>query len=236
MTELPIRPQHRTPVRLARGQLGDAPASGGRRVAHARPGARHRRPARPGPRDRARLRRPRPRRSPGRAMDRIGRVPVLAAGFAIGAVGGVLAAIGCAAEAAVLVLRDSCSLAWRAARRCWPAPPRATCIRRSAAPTGSRSSSSARSSARSSGPAVFSPLLHGKQLDGDALAPLWLAGSGFMLVALVLVLMVRPDPRADRGAAPHGRPAARHAGAAAPDHRAGPGVIPRSWPLRRASA
>jgi len=27
------------------------------------------------------------------------------------------------------------------------------------------------------------------------LAPLWLAGSGFMLVALVLVLMVRPDPR-----------------------------------------
>ena len=45
------------------------------------------------------------------------------------------------------------------------------------------------------GPAVFSPLLHGKELDGDALAPLWLAGSGFMVVALVLVLMVRPDPR-----------------------------------------
>ena len=69
------------------------------------------------------------------------------------------------------------------------------------------------------GPAVFSPLLHGKDLDGDALAPLWLAGSGFMLVALVLVLMVRPDPQADRGAPPHRRPAARHAGAAARDHR-----------------
>jgi predicted MFS family arabinose efflux permease len=45
------------------------------------------------------------------------------------------------------------------------------------------------------GPAVFSPLLSGKHLDGDSLAPLWLAGSGFMVVALVLVLFVRPDPR-----------------------------------------
>jgi predicted MFS family arabinose efflux permease len=45
------------------------------------------------------------------------------------------------------------------------------------------------------GPAVFSPMLSGKHLDGDSLAPLWLAGSGFMVVALVLVLMVRPDPR-----------------------------------------
>src|SRR4051812_49467866 len=34
----------------------------------------------------------------GRAMDRVGRVPVLAAGFAIGAVGGVVAAAGSAWE------------------------------------------------------------------------------------------------------------------------------------------
>src|SRR5215210_2823445 len=40
----------------------------------------------------------------GRAMDRVGRVPVLALGFMIGAVGGVLAAIGCATEVAALVL------------------------------------------------------------------------------------------------------------------------------------
>jgi MFS family permease len=45
------------------------------------------------------------------------------------------------------------------------------------------------------GPAVFSPLLAGHDLDGDALAPLWLAAGGFMLVGLVLVLSVRPDPR-----------------------------------------
>src|SRR3954447_4328889 len=40
----------------------------------------------------------------GRAMDRVGRVPVLALGFVTGALGGVLAAIGCAAHMAVLVL------------------------------------------------------------------------------------------------------------------------------------
>ena len=45
------------------------------------------------------------------------------------------------------------------------------------------------------GPLVFSPLLHGRELDGDTLALLWLAAGGFMLVALVIVLFVRPDPK-----------------------------------------
>jgi predicted MFS family arabinose efflux permease len=45
------------------------------------------------------------------------------------------------------------------------------------------------------GPAVFSPLLSGRDLDGDVLAHLWLAGSAFMLVGLGLVLCVRPDPK-----------------------------------------
>ena len=45
------------------------------------------------------------------------------------------------------------------------------------------------------GPLVFSPLLHGRELDGDALALLWLAAGGFMLVALAIVLFVRPDPK-----------------------------------------
>jgi len=42
---------------------------------------------------------------------------------------------------------------------------------------------------------VFSPLLSGKHLDGDALAPLWFAGAGFMVVGMGLVLCVRPDPK-----------------------------------------
>ncbi|MEA2323542.1 MAG: hypothetical protein QOD81_3392 [Solirubrobacteraceae bacterium] len=45
------------------------------------------------------------------------------------------------------------------------------------------------------GPLVFSPLLAGRDFAGGAPAPLWLAGGAFMLVALVLVLCVRPDPR-----------------------------------------
>jgi MFS family permease len=131
----------------------------------------------------------------GRAMDRVGRVPVLAVGFIIGAVGGVFAAIGCAAELAVLVLggfvlvgvaSGTALLARTAAGDMYPRERRAHGI--ALVLFGAVFGAIL-------GPAVFSPLLHGKHLDGDALAPLWLAGSGFMLVALVLVLMVRPDPK-----------------------------------------
>jgi len=45
------------------------------------------------------------------------------------------------------------------------------------------------------GPAVFSPLLSGRDVDGDSLALLWLSSIGFMAVAFTLVLFVRPDPR-----------------------------------------
>jgi Major Facilitator Superfamily len=45
------------------------------------------------------------------------------------------------------------------------------------------------------GPAVFSPMVAGRDLDGDALALLWLAAGGFMVVGLAFVLAVRPDPR-----------------------------------------
>ena len=45
------------------------------------------------------------------------------------------------------------------------------------------------------GPAVFSPILAGRELDGDALAPLWLAAGAFMVVGCGLVACVRPDPR-----------------------------------------
>jgi MFS family permease len=131
----------------------------------------------------------------GRAMDRVGRVPVLAAGFSIGAVGGVVAAIGSATETAVLVFAafvligiasGTALLARTAAGDMYPPERRAHGI--ALVLFGAVFGAIL-------GPAVFSPLLHGKELDGDALAPLWLAGSGFMVVALVLVLMVRPDPR-----------------------------------------
>jgi MFS family permease len=131
----------------------------------------------------------------GRAMDRVGRVPVLAIGFMTGAAGGVLAAIGCAGDVPVLVLAGfvlvgmasgTALLARTAAGDMYPPERRAHGI--ALVLFGAVFGAIL-------GPAVFSPLLHGKHLDGDALAPLWLAGCGFMLVALVLVLMVRPDPK-----------------------------------------
>ena len=131
----------------------------------------------------------------GRAMDRVGRVPVLAVGFAIGATGGVLAAIGCAGDVPVLVLAGfvligmasgTALLARTAAGDMYPPERRAHGI--ALVLFGAVFGAIL-------GPAVFSPLLAGRDLDGDALAPLWLAGSGFMLVALVLVLLVRPDPK-----------------------------------------
>jgi MFS family permease len=131
----------------------------------------------------------------GRAMDSVGRVPVLAAGFTVGAVGGVVAAIGSAAESAVLVFTafvligvasGTALLARTAAGDMYPPERRAHGI--ALVLFGAVFGAIL-------GPAVFSPMLSGKELDGDALAPLWLAGSGFMVVALVLVLMVRPDPR-----------------------------------------
>jgi MFS family permease len=128
-------------------------------------------------------------------MDRIGRVPVLAAGFAAGALGGVVAAIGSAAELAVPVFAGfvligvasgTALLARTAAGDMYPPERRAHGI--ALVLFGAVFGAIL-------GPAVFSPMLHGKDLDGDTLATLWLAGSGFMVVALVLVLLVRPDPR-----------------------------------------
>jgi MFS family permease len=45
------------------------------------------------------------------------------------------------------------------------------------------------------GPSVFGPLFAGKDLEADALTVPWLAASGLGLVALAIVLNVRPDPK-----------------------------------------
>src|SRR5215210_6937795 len=131
----------------------------------------------------------------GRAMDRVGRVPVLAAGFVSGVLGCGLAALGSAADLAPVVLLGFVAvggasgmalLSRTAAGDMYPPERRARGIALVlfGAVFGALL-----------GPAVFSPILSGRELDGDALAPLWLAAGGFMLIGLVLVLSVRPDPR-----------------------------------------
>ena len=131
----------------------------------------------------------------GRAMDRVGRVPVLAAGYGTGVAGCALAALGSASGSAPAVLvgllgvgaaSGTALLARIAAGDMYPPERRARGIGLVlfGAVFGALL-----------GPAVFSPLVSGSELDGDALAPLWLAASGFMVVGLALVLSVRPDPR-----------------------------------------
>jgi MFS family permease len=131
----------------------------------------------------------------GRAMDRLGRVPVLAAGYAVGAAGCGLAALGSTTESAPVVLAGLAGvgaasgvalLARTAAGDMYPPERRARGIALVlfGAVFGALL-----------GPAVFSPLLAGRDLDGEALAPLWLAAGAIMLGGLALVSAVRPDPR-----------------------------------------
>jgi MFS family permease len=131
----------------------------------------------------------------GLLMDRFGRVPVLAGGFAAGAAGCALAALGSAQEWALVVLvglvlvgasSSTALLARTAAGDMYPAERRARGI--ALVLFGSVFGAIL-------GPAVFSPLLSGRELDGDALSTLWLAAGGFMLAGLAIVLNVRPDPK-----------------------------------------
>jgi MFS family permease len=131
----------------------------------------------------------------GRLMDRVGRVPVLAGGFAIGAGGSALAALGAASDSAPAVFAGLLGvgiaggvalLARTAAGDMYPPERRARGI--ALVLFGAVFGAIL-------GPAVFSPLLAGRDLDGDSLALLWLASAGFMVAGLVLVLFVRPDPK-----------------------------------------
>jgi MFS family permease len=131
----------------------------------------------------------------GRAMDRFGRVPVLVTGFALGVLGGVLAAIGAGFDLALPVLvglafvgaaSATALLARTAAGDMYPPSRRARGIAfvLFGAVFGAIL-----------GPAVFSPLLANRDLDADALVWPWLAASAFMVLGLLLVAAVRPDPR-----------------------------------------
>jgi MFS family permease len=131
----------------------------------------------------------------GRAMDRLGRIPVLAAGFVVGAASCGLAALGSAHDSALLVLtglggvgiaNGATLLARIAGGDMYPPERRARGI--ALVLFGAVFGAIL-------GPVVFGPVLAGRDLDGDSLAALWLAASGFELVGLALVAAVRPDPK-----------------------------------------
>ena len=142
----------------------------------------------------------------GRAMDRLGRRPVVATGFLLAAAGCGLVALATNVDSApVLILgflmtgaASGIALLIRtAAGDMYPPERRARGI--SYVLFGSVFGAIL-------GPAVFGPLFAGRELDAAALTVPWLAAGGISLLALALVLLVRPDPKriAEVIAAGHG--------------------------------
>ena len=131
----------------------------------------------------------------GRAMDRFGRIPVLATGYGVGIAGSVLTGLGALWTSAALVVvgfvligvtTGAAILTRTAAADMYPPERRAWGI--SLVLFGAVFGALL-------GPLVFVPLTAGRNPDvGSPVAP-WFAAAVFMAVALALVLSVRPDPR-----------------------------------------
>jgi MFS family permease len=131
----------------------------------------------------------------GRAMDRFGRVPVIATGFVLGSAGCALTAAGThwdsvlaviagflligAAGAVTLLIRTAAGDMYPPERRA-----RGISLVLFGAIFGGVL-----------GPAVFGPLFSGKDVAAHTLTVPWLAAAGLSLVALALVLTVRPDTK-----------------------------------------
>ena len=131
----------------------------------------------------------------GRAMDRIGRRPVIAGGYGAAAVGCALTALATNVGSAPLVIlgfaltggASGIALLIRtAAGDMYPPERRARGI--SYVLFGAVFGAIL-------GPAVFGPLFSDRELSAEALTVPWLAAGGISLLALGLVLMVRPDPK-----------------------------------------
>jgi len=131
----------------------------------------------------------------GRLMDRHGRIPVLAGGCVAGIAGCLVTALGCEIESATVVVagfalvgvsQGTILLARAAAADMYPPERRARGI--SYVLFGALFGAAL-------GPLVFRPLFAGKELDTEALVLPWVAAAGIMVVGLVLVLLIRPDPR-----------------------------------------
>ena len=131
----------------------------------------------------------------GRLMDRLGRVPVIAGGFVVGAFGCALTALGCLADNAPLVIfgfvgvgamNGAVLLARTAAADMYPPDRKARAI--SYVLFGPLFGAAL-------GPLVFRPLFAGKDFELDTLVIPWFVAAAMALVGLLLALNIRPDPR-----------------------------------------
>jgi MFS family permease len=164
----------------------------------------------------------------GRAMDRIGRIPVLAAGYGAGMAGSGLIALAAHAESSFALIpglalvgafAGVANLTRTAAGDMYPPERRARGI--SFVLFGSVFGAIL-------GPAVFAPLFAGRDLEAESLVVPWLAGGGFLVVGLALVLAVRPDPKriAELLGTSRGAPAPAAAAAPLSEILRRPGVLP----------
>ncbi|HEU0303759.1 MAG TPA: MFS transporter [Gaiellaceae bacterium] len=131
----------------------------------------------------------------GRAMDRYGRMPVVAGGFVAGILATTLVALGCLWESTPLVVlglglvgasSGTVILSRAAAADMYPAERRARGI--SLVLFGAVFGAAL-------GPLVFKPLFAGDTVDTDSLVLPWLVAGAIMVVGLLLALAVRPDPK-----------------------------------------
>ena len=143
----------------------------------------------------------------GRLTDRVGRMPVIRAGYGAGIVGPAATALGCAVDSAALVIGGFalCGassgvvlLSRAAAAEMFPPERRARGV--SLVLFGAVFGALL-------GPLVFGPIFAGRHLDADALVLPWLLAGGVMVVGLAISFGVRPDPSTI--GASHGEDSAR---------------------------
>ncbi|HEY1365730.1 MAG TPA: MFS transporter [Gaiellaceae bacterium] len=131
----------------------------------------------------------------GRLMDRVGRMPVIRGGFALGAMGCGVIAAGCSIDSAPLVIlgfaltggAGSIALLSRAAAaEMFPPEFRGR---------GMGLVLFGAASGAIWGPLVFGPMFADRSLDADGLVGPWLMGIPFLVVGLAIAFAVRPDPK-----------------------------------------
>jgi MFS family permease len=131
----------------------------------------------------------------GRISDRVGRMPVIRTGYALGIVGPLVTAAGCATTTGVLVFlglglcgaaQSIVLLSRAAAAEMFPPERRAR---------GMSIVLFAVVSGAIWGPLVFGPLFSGRTYEAHDLTVPWIAAGAFTLVGLALSFAVRVDPK-----------------------------------------
>jgi MFS family permease len=131
----------------------------------------------------------------GRAMDRVGRRPILTIGFLVGSAGCALTAFAANTRSTVAVVAGFILVGASSA---------SALLIRAAAGDMYRPERRARGISyvlfgsvfgAILGPTVFSPLFSSKDVEGDVLTIAWLAAAGISLISVTLVLLVRPDTK-----------------------------------------